>query len=109
VNSKVGIYNTSLSLLNSDTLNNFWGESGADVFDPQIMWDATTNRFYYTGDVIFSSTDNRLAFGFSKTASPSNATTDWCHYDITYGTDFPDYPKLGDSQDFAIIGVNTFN
>ena len=59
-------------------------------------------------DSIFSSTDNRIAFGFSKTASPANVTTDWCHYYFTYATPFPDYPKLGDSRYFIIVGVNVF-
>jgi hypothetical protein len=109
VNSLVGIYNRTLSSHTQDTLENWWGETGASVFDPQVIWDPTTHRFYYTGDVVFSGTDNRLAFGFSKISSPTNATTDWCHYDFGYGSEFPDYPKLGDSKDFAIIGVNVFN
>ena len=79
-----------------------------NTFDPQIIWDAQTNRFYYVNDSIFSASDNRLSFGFSKTASPNNGTTDFCHYTFPYGAEFPDYPKLGDSQHFIIIGVNTF-
>ncbi|MFL6182739.1 MAG: hypothetical protein ACJ73J_10575 [Actinomycetes bacterium] len=108
INSKVGIYDRTGSLINSDSLSNFWAETGNNNFDPQVMWDATTERFYYSGDSVASSTDNRLAFGFSKSASPNNATTDWCHYQVGYGSTFPDYPKLGDSRDFALIGVNVF-
>jgi hypothetical protein len=111
VNSKVGIYDLSLGLLAQDILENWWNvpvDPNTHVFDPQVMWDASTNRFYYAGDIVFSSSDNRLAFGFSKTASPNNATTDWCHYNISYGSEFPDYPKLGDSRYFAVIGVNVF-
>lgn len=108
VNSQVGIYNLKLGLIAQDTLENWWNAIGADVFDPQVIWDATTGRFYYSGDIVFSDTDNRLAFGFSKTTAPNNATTDWCHYNISYGSKFPDYPKLGDSTYFAVIGVNVF-
>jgi hypothetical protein len=71
-----------------------------------MMWDPTTNRFYYAMFDVASSSDNRLAIGWSKTASPANATSDWCHYVIKYGGTFPDYPKLGDSRDFMLIGVN---
>ncbi len=78
-------------------------------FDPQIIWAPTTNRFYYTMTSIFSASDNRLSFGFSKTADPNNVTTDWCHYTLSSGIPFPDFPKLGDSQDFTIIGVNFFS
>src|SRR6516162_1752236 len=59
-------------------------------------------------DSIFSASDNRLEIGFSKTASPSNVTTNWCHYNLKFGTPFPDFPKLGDSQDFIILGANVF-
>jgi len=108
VNSKVGIYDLDLGLIAQDTLASWWSAVG-DVFDPQVIWDASTNRFYYAGDIVISDTDNRLAFGFSKTAAPDNATTDWCHYNIGYGSEFPDYPKLGDSEYFAVIGVNVFS
>jgi hypothetical protein len=108
VNSKVAIYDRTGVLIASAGLGSWWGEVGASVFDPQVMWDPGTERFFYTGDAVFSDSDNRLAIGWSKTASPSNLTTDWCKYQVTYGSEFPDYPKLGDSRDFAIVGVNVF-
>ena len=109
VNRKVGIYDRDLNLLSSAILQTWWAEPGSNSFDPQVIWDATTKRFYYAGAVVYSAMDNRLAFGFSTTASPNNATTDWCHYDLPYGSEFADYPKLGDSRYFSIIGVNVFN
>lgn len=110
VNSAVGIYNRSNGAVIAGGRLNQLAQNASSVnsFDPQVIWDPTTSRFYYVMDSIFSSTDNRLAFGFSKTASPSNVTTDWCHYYVKYGTPFPDYPKLGDSRFFIIIGVNVF-
>ena len=108
INSIVRIVNrTTNAAIANGTLTQLSGNI-ANNFDPQIIWDPTTNRFYYTMDSVFSSTNNKLAFGFSKTASPINVTTDWCHYNVSYGTPFPDYPKLGDSHYFVIIGVNTF-
>ena len=109
VNSIVSIYDRAGSPLATSALDTWWGENGARAFDPQVMWDPTSSRFYYTGDVIFGASDNRLAFGFSTTSDPAGLTAaDWCQYDITYGSLFPDYPKLGDSRDFALIGVNVF-
>ena len=109
VNSKVGIYDRTFGLTASAALDAWWGETGASAFDPQVLWDPTTQRFYYAGDAVFSNSDNRIAFGFSTDDSPTNLTTDWCRYEITYGSEFPDFPKLGDSRDFAIIGVNVFH
>src|SRR4051794_5625282 len=110
VNSNFAIYNkTSNTPVGAGTLNSLVGApSGVDVFDPQIMWDAQTNRFYFAADAVVSDTDNRVAFGFSKTATPTTAA-DFCAYNVGFGSSFADYPKLGDSQNFAIIGTNLFN
>src|SRR4051794_28914791 len=77
------------------------------VFDPQIIWDPASRRFYYAIDSIYEFTDNRLLVGFSRTDSPASAA-DWCHYQIRYGKEFPDFPKLGDSGAYGLIGVNVF-
>jgi hypothetical protein len=109
VNSRFAIYNkTSNSPIGGGTLNQLVGAPSTDnVFDPQIIWDPTTNRFYYAADDIRSAAHNQVAFGFSRTASPSSAA-DWCKYVVDYGVPFPDFPKLGDSRFFAMIGVNVF-
>lgn len=110
INTAATIYNRSNGAAIATGSLNQLAHNAASVFsfDPQIIWDPTTKRFYYTMDSIFSAKDNRIAFGFSKNASPGNVTTDWCHYYYKYGRPFPDYPKLGDSQFFIIIGVNVF-
>jgi len=111
VNSTAAIYRTTdLGTIAGPTdLDAWWDLVGSNSFDPQIMWDNTSQRFYYTGDAVFSDEENYLAFGFSKNANPTTLTAShWCQYVIPYGAEFPDYPKLGDSQHFALIGVNTF-
>jgi hypothetical protein len=117
INIRYAIYDrTHNRPIGTGTLNELAGEppppppgkkKGVLVFDPQIMWDPTTRRFYYAADDVYSATDNRLAFGFSKTASPSSAA-DFCKYVIKFGPLFPDYPKLGDTEDLLLLGVNTF-
>ena len=109
VNAKMAIYGkTSSTPLGTGTLNDLAGlGSSAFSFDPQVIWDQHTGRFYYVMDSVFSDTDNELSIGFSTTAAP-NSAADFCHYTINYGSNFPDYPKLGDSSYFLIVGVNTF-
>src|SRR3954451_15978856 len=109
VNNKFAIYSkTSSTPISSGTLSALWGTGGATTTDPQMIWDPGTKRFYYAGLILVSSTDNRLTFGFSKTASP-NTAADFCKYTISHGTPLPDYPKLGDTKDFGLIGTNTFS
>ena len=109
VNAKFAIKDRSGSTIKTDSLKSLVGVgSGHFVFDPQIIWDPGTERFYYAGDDVVSDTDNRLVFGFSKTSNPSSAA-DFCKYGLKFGSRFPDYPKLGDTQDLLLIGANAFN
>jgi hypothetical protein len=111
VNSKFAIYDKGTTTpISTGSLNTLAGASSADtLFDVQVIWDPTTSRFYYTMIDVESQVLNNLAFGWSKTGSPSSgASSDWCKYSIPFGADFPDYPKLGDSKYFALIGVNIF-
>jgi hypothetical protein len=79
-----------------------------NVFDPQVIWDPGTKRFYYAVDDVVSSTQNFLAFGFSTTATPTLSNASWCRYNLSFGSTFPDYPKLGDTKDFVLLGSNNF-
>jgi hypothetical protein len=109
INRKIATYTRTNNVpIASGTLIALTGSpAGTNVFDPQIMWDPTTRRFYYAADAVFSATNNKLAFGFSKSASP-NTTSDFCKYFINFGSDFPDFPKLGDTAAHIVLGVNVF-
>jgi hypothetical protein len=110
VNTNFAIYDkTSNAPISTGSINALAGAASTDsVFDVQVVWDPTTSRFYYAADDVASNTSNNLAFGFSKTASPSGVA-DWCKYTISFGRTFPDFPKLGDSGFFAMVGSNLFN
>jgi hypothetical protein len=108
VNRKFAIYDkSSTDPIKSGTLNHFAGVPAANTTThPQIIWDPQTSRFYYLMLTVPSATDNRLAFGFSTTANPSRPA-DFCHYQVEgYGDQVPDYPKLGDSRYFLLMGVS---
>jgi hypothetical protein len=82
------------------------------VADPQIVWDADSQRFYFS---IFenhesSAPDEGIAWGFSTTETPSS-TADWCRYftRFDYGdTAFPDRPSLGLTKDFVLFVSERF-
>jgi len=114
INTQFAIYNRSGSLMNGGTLSALTniptGLFGYALSDPQMMWDPTTQRFYYSAayyDSLLLS-DNGLAVGWSKTATPTSAS-DFCQYAISFGSLLPDYPKLGDSGDFLMYGFNQFS
>lgn len=107
VNSKYAIYGkTGNAPLSTGSVRTLSGLPGLH-FDVQVIWDPTTSRFYYAMDDVISRNDNRVAFGFSKGASPTSAA-DWCKYSVGFGSKFPDFPKLGDSRYFEIIGTNLY-
>src|SRR5919197_4137688 len=89
VNAKYAIYNRSGALVNSGPLSSLTGISGGlfgyNLSDPQMLWDAKTGRFYYSA-VYYDSflSDNGLALGWSKTATPSSAN-DFCRYAVSFG------------------------
>ncbi len=113
INTQYAIYSRTGSLMNGGTLSSLTGIPtglfGYALSDPQMMWDAKTQRFYYSAvyydSLLFS--DNGIAVGWSKTATPSS-TADFCQYAISSGSEVPDYPKLGDSSDFLLFGFNQF-
>ena len=73
VNSKVGVYNRSnLGFVTSRDLDAFVGRSGQSVFDPQIQWDQQAGRWLYVAVDVDATNHNFLAFGWSKTADPSD-------------------------------------
>src|SRR5262245_1825270 len=114
VNAKAAIYNrTSNTPTASGSLLQLTGcitqTCTEDVFDPQVIWDPGTNRFFYAADDVVSSTQNFLAFGFSTSATPALSASSWCRYHLNFGATFADYPKLGDTKDFMLIGTNNFN
>jgi hypothetical protein len=113
INTSYSIYSKTGSAINSGSLSALTGISGGifgySLSDPQMMWDAGTQRFYYTAvfyDAFLLNTG--LAIGWSKTAAPASSS-DWCKFTIGFGGDLPDYPKLGDSQDFLMVGYNLFS
>jgi hypothetical protein len=93
-------------------LESFIGFPSDEVFDPQIQWDENWGRWIYVMDHVENAEHNFLAFGWSKTADPSNLSTGsgggWCGYFLATGEEFGDYPKLGHSDNGITIGTNVF-
>ena len=113
VNSKVALYSrTSNTPTASGPLLKLTGCvttncTGDSAFDVQVIWDPGTKRFFYT-TMDLSTSGNLLLFGWSTTATPSLSAASWCRFALGFAT-LRDYPKLGDTKDFMLIGTNNFN
>jgi hypothetical protein len=105
VNQKVGIWDRSSppTLLAQANLQALTGSTGSALYDPRMLWDPQTQRFYYS---VLDDTNNALLTGFSKTAHPSSAAA-WCKYAIPT-PNLIDQPHLGDSQYFVLAGFFLF-
>jgi hypothetical protein len=123
VNTKFAIYRRDGSRLSGGDMGVLTGMGRNFPFltDPQIIWDPGSARFYYVVldfDVVGRDPSDGVdfAFGFSKTASPSDAG-DWCKYTVSLGYDDPetgrkrlgDQPHLGDTAGAVLWGANIFS
>jgi hypothetical protein len=111
INADYSIYSSGKAT--SGSIASLIKTNGTFLSDPQVMWDPATSRFYFS---IFenkgSSTPNEgIAWGFSKTATPSSPS-DFCTYfnQFNYGANyFPDRESLGDTSNFLLIGANRYS
>ena len=111
VNAEMGIYDrsgTDLMGASADhSLNTLTGDKNG-LSDPIALWDPNTNRFYFE---VLDVTSYDTEWGFSKTDSPRNFS-DWCTYNTDFGygaaSTLPDYPKMGQTTDFLLLGVNEY-
>jgi hypothetical protein len=106
INVNLAIYSRTGSLISTASFGTITGHGS--LSDPTVLWDPGTQRFYYN---IWDTSTNQMAWGFSKTSNPTSATTGFCNYssDFHYASpQLTDYPKLGQSAGFLMIGVNVY-
>ena len=119
VNSKIGVYDRNLYMLDSTSLAAFGAIGpvlpnplGSCVFDPQVAWDQQAGRWLYSMveqvtpvNDCNAITGDYLDFGWSMTSDPLGS---WCGYAINSGSVMDDYDKLGHDNNFITIGANAF-
>jgi hypothetical protein len=76
--------------------------------DPQIIWDPSTNRFYYVMRSSWGHRSNGLSFGFSRTSNPTDfSRNNWCKYTLGLQSSVLTDLTLGDSHYFIVVGAHT--
>jgi hypothetical protein len=107
VNVNMGIYDRTGAVKGTGLIQSITGKGNGS--DPMVLWDPNTQRFYFN---IWDTANATMDWGFSKSSAPNTvSTTDWCSYETSFGyatSNAPDYPKLGQTKDFLMIGVNFY-
>ena len=124
VNTSIGIYDKvtgdELFLQSVNGLSGFFAEAGATttVFDPWILFDTETDRFFALGIDVASESESNVFLAISTDSTPTGGD-DWHKYKIDFthvadgtglgtGAHFPDYPKMCVSDDAIWISGNYF-
>ncbi|HKT06206.1 MAG TPA: hypothetical protein VJT31_42415, partial [Rugosimonospora sp.] len=106
VNTRLAIYTrTGTQVANADFSVLTGNANGSD---PMVLWDPDTQRFYYN---IWNTANATMDWGFSTDSNPTAIPGSFCRYQTSFGyptTSFPDYPKLGQTKNFLMIGVNFY-
>jgi hypothetical protein len=112
INSVIGVYNRSdLSLAAKATFYAWLGvanPSTTPLCDPQIQWDPSSQRWLYVVLECIPGND-RFRFGWSKTPNPSDLVNGWCKFSVSTPGVISDYPKLGHSSRYMLVGTNNFS
>ena len=112
VNSVIGVYNrTDLSLVAKSDFGTWLGTGDpfvTPVCDPQIQWDPSSQRWLYVALECAIGLD-RFLYGWSKTPDPSDLVSGWCNFSVSTPNVLSDYPKLGHSSKYMLVGTNNFS
>ena len=125
-NSAIRLFSNTCGVLATRDLNSFFGAAVANgrLFDPKVYFDrnATFPRVYVVGLQVAgkgntSTADNvsRMWLAVSRSADPTNLTTNWCRYNIdsrgeigASTVSWGDYPGIGAGRDSLSVTLNNF-
>lgn len=115
-NSDVEIWDKTGALLASSAgLSNFVGESAGTAFDPKVIYDTFSRRFFIVMLEGGTPTASVMHMIVSTTATPSNATTDWVKMkgdalaNLNGSSCWSDYPSIGSDANSLFVTANLFD
>ena len=110
VNSVIGVYHRNDLSLVVKTPFTTWLNIASSKFpcDPQIQWDPSSQRWLYVVLECDFGLDTFL-YGWSKTPDPSDLVNGWCRFSVSTPGVLSDYPKLGHSNKYMLVGTNDYS
>jgi hypothetical protein len=112
INGRYAAYDRTGNLQDSSSLDAFWTDAGVTPagsfsFDPRIVYDAHTSRWFATA-VDNAGGANNFLVGVSNSSDP---TAGWNAFSVDSDADdsnWADFPMLGLNQDNVVISANMF-
>lgn len=114
INGSVAVYTRTGTRLSHVTLNSFFSVTVGGTnyprnyaFDPRVVYDRRSGRFFATTLEIHAGTNNHLILAVSRTSDPTGV---WDKYVIFLGQSdkFSDFDTLGVDDNGVYIGANLF-
>lgn len=110
LNTEIKIQNKAGGTVSSLTNSGFWTvEETTDIYDPKILYDPFTQRFYFIDLDGASSAGSNILLAVSQTNDPTGA---WNQYKIKTNNGDPtlwfDFPSMGYNKDWIVVSGNMF-
>ncbi len=112
INGRYRFYDKTGIMMENRSLNSFWnvygqGFNGSKTFDPRVVYDPHSRRFFAAA-VDSAGGANNFLVAVSKSDNPADG---WTGFKIDADTDnqqWPDFPQLGFSKEGVYISANMF-
>ncbi len=113
INGRYAAYDKTGNFDEGSTLNNFWTNkvgitpSGSFAFDPRIVYDAFSSRWFATA-VDNAGGNNNYLLGVSDSSDPTGGWNGFKIDSDSTNTRWADFPTLGLNQDSVVLSANMF-
>ncbi len=111
INTSVHIQTRAGANVSSVSLSNFFLPilPGGGAFDPRVIYDPYSKRWFLIADANAQSDSNILLVAVSQTSNPTGS---WYEFRVIMdagGTSWLDYPTVGYNKKWITVGGNRFN
>ncbi|MEM9922473.1 MAG: hypothetical protein AAF915_01740 [Cyanobacteria bacterium P01_D01_bin.50] len=112
INGRYSVYDKFTGeKVQTSTLGQFWTDSGVnrfDVFDPRIVYDPFSERWFAVSAADRRSSDSSFLLGVSKTKDPTQGWNGFAIDGDSTNQRWVDYPSIGFNKDGVYLSATMF-
>ncbi len=112
INGRYSVYDKSTAQnLQSSSLSQFWSDAGVsrfDVFDPRIVYDPFSERWFAVSAADRRSSDSSFLLAVSKTDDPTQGWNGFAIDGDSTNQRWVDYPSIGFNKDGVYLSATMF-